>query len=211
MNQKFNWQSFISIALLFSFLVLMFSGVVLYIAPEGSLSRWIGWSVLGLTKSQWEQQHTIFSYLFVIFTVLHIFKINWALLWSYFFVVKMKFVFFKEILIALAITFIVFWGTLADINPFRWVIKVGNTISESFGEDIERPDIPDPEKLTIEQFVHQVSKISYVDFLEITKYHQFEIESKDQTIQDFCLNNNIQPVELYEKLTDRTYYIDSLE
>ena len=51
MINKFNWQSFISIGLLISFLVMLISGVVLYIAPEGSLSRWIGWDVFSLTKT----------------------------------------------------------------------------------------------------------------------------------------------------------------
>ena len=45
MNNKFNWQSFISIGLLLSFFVMLVSGIVLYIAPEGSLSRWIGWDI----------------------------------------------------------------------------------------------------------------------------------------------------------------------
>jgi len=211
MNNKFNWQSFISIALLFSFLVMMFSGIVLYIAPEGSLSRWIGWEVLGLTKSQWEQQHTIFSYLFVIFTVLHIFKINWTWLWSYFFVKKMRFVFHKEILVALAITVIFFTGTLTNINPFRWVSDAGETISKSFGKSVERPDISDPEKMTIEQFVQEVFNLSYAEFLEVAKIHQLEISRKEQTVQDFCSDNNIFPVELHEILKKKNVGLDRLD
>ncbi|MEE4197574.1 MAG: DUF4405 domain-containing protein [Bacteroidales bacterium] len=197
MNQKFNWAGFISIALLFSFVVMMFSGVVLYIAPEGSLARWIGWDVLGLTKSQWEQQHTIFSYLFVIFIVLHIFKINWVLLWSYFFAEKLKFVYLKEILIAVAITLVVFTGTLMNIDPFRFVIKAGNTLSENFGTRVERPDIPDPEKLTVEQFVGKLFNLTYADFLEVARKLHLEVDSEDQTIEDFSKKNNISPEELY--------------
>ncbi|MFP4023735.1 MAG: DUF4405 domain-containing protein [Thiohalospira sp.] len=205
MNNKFNWQSFISIALLFSFLIMMFSGIVLYITPEGSLSRWIGWEVLGLTKSQWEQQHTIFSYLFVIFTALHIFKINWALLWSYFSVEKFKFIFLKEILVAFAITLIIFTGTLTNINPFRFVVDGGETISKSFGKDIDRPNVPDPEKLTIEQFVNEVFKNPYDDFVDVAKKHQMDIESKNQTIQDFCLQNNLTPNKLFELLKEENF------
>ncbi|MEA2106623.1 MAG: DUF4405 domain-containing protein [Bacteroidota bacterium] len=211
MNNKFNWQSFISIALLFSFLVMMFSGIVLYIAPEGSLSRWIGWEVFGLTKSQWEQQHTIFSYLFVVFTVLHIFKINWAWLWSYFFVKKMRFVFYKEILVALAITVIFFTGTLTNINPFRWVSDAGETISKSFNKGVERPDISNPEKMTIEQFAQEVFNLSYAEFLEVAKIHQLEINRKEQTVQDFCSDNNISPVELHEILKKKNVGLDRLD
>jgi hypothetical protein len=69
---------------------MLLSGVILYIAPEGSLSRWIGWDVFGLTKKQWEYQHAMFSLLFVLFSIFHIFRINWGLLLSYFALEKKK-------------------------------------------------------------------------------------------------------------------------
>ena len=83
--KRFSWQSFISIGLLLSFIIMGFSGIILFIAPEGSLSRWIGWDVMNLTKKQWEQQHTIFSYLFILFSIFHVFKINWGYLVFIFF------------------------------------------------------------------------------------------------------------------------------
>ncbi|HSH51084.1 MAG TPA: DUF4405 domain-containing protein, partial [Bacteroidales bacterium] len=179
--------------------------------PEGSLSRWIGWNILGLTKTQWEQQHTIFSYLFVVFTILHIFKVNWALLWSYFFVKKLKFVNLKEIVVAIAITLFVFIGTLANINPFQFVSDAGKTISKNFGKNVDRPDISDPEKLTIDQFAHRVFKISYAEFTMVAKQYQLKVESKDQTIQEFCTINNIPPVELYKILKKNNFNLDSLD
>lgn len=210
MNNKFSWQSFISIGLLISFIVMMISGIVLYIAPEGSLSRWIDWSVFGMSKTQWEQQHTIFSYLFVIFSVFHIFKINWIIFWSYFFVKRFKFIYWKEILVALFISIILFAGTLADIRPFNYVMKFGDHVSESFGRNVQRPDIPDPEKLTLEQFANQVYNISYHHFDEIIKKHQLITDGKDQTIQNFCSLNNISPEEFYKLLNNETFVVDPL-
>ncbi|MFO7828872.1 MAG: DUF4405 domain-containing protein [Bacteroidales bacterium] len=210
MNNKFNWQSFISIGLLFSFIVMMFSGIVLYVAPEGSLSRWIDWNVLGLTKTQWEQQHTIFSYLFVGFTVFHIFKINWVLLWSYFFVEKRKFIYLKEILVALIISVIFFIGTLADISPFGYVTEFGSNISDSFGRDVQKPDISDPEKLSIEQFATQVYHVSYDDFYDMVEKHSLIIKDRDQTIQEFCLMNDISPEEFYKLINKEGFMPDTL-
>lgn len=210
MNNQFSWQSFISIGLLISFMVMMFSGIVLYIAPEGSLSRWIGWSVFGLSKTQWEQQHTIFSYLFVIFSVFHIFKINWTIFWSYFFVKRFKFIYWREIFIALFISIIFFAGTLADIRPFNYVMKFGDNVSESFGENIKRPDIPDPEKLTLEQFANQVCNISYDNLYEILQKHQLVNDGKNQTIQNFCSANDISPEEFYQLLNNESFVLDPL-
>lgn len=210
MNNQFNWQSFISIGLLISFIVMMFSGLVLYIAPEGSLSRWIGWSVLGLSKTQWEHQHTIFSYLFVIFSVFHIFKINWTIFWSYFFVKRFKFIYWKEILVAFFISIILFAGTLADIRPFNYVMKFGDNVSESYGRNVKRPDIHNPEKLTLEQFASQVYNISYDHLNEIIKKHQLVSDGKDQTIQNFCSVNDISPEEFYKLLSRESLVLDPL-
>ncbi len=125
MNNKFSWQSFISIGLLFSFIMMLFSGLILYVAPEGSLSRWIGWEVFHLSKKQWEHQHTIFSYLFILFSVFHIFKINWALMLSYFIPEKIKIMNYKELVIALLIVVFVFFGTLIKLYPFEYILHLG--------------------------------------------------------------------------------------
>ena len=165
MNNKFSWQSFISIGLLLSFIIMLISGIVLYIAPEGSLSRWIGWDILNLSKKQWEHQHTIFSYLFILFSIFHVFKINWSYLISYFVIEKFKMINLKEIIIAIAITVLVFWGTLLSWSPFNFVIQFGNKISDSYAEKVEIPNIPDAEKLLLNDFALKAFNISYTDLV----------------------------------------------
>lgn len=61
----------ISFLTLFSFLVLAFSGFVLYVRPEGSIARWIGWKLIGLDKSGWETVHIIFCVTFVAAGLVH--------------------------------------------------------------------------------------------------------------------------------------------
>lgn len=197
MNNKFSWQSFISIALLFSFIVMLFSGIVLYIAPEGSLSRWIGWDVIGLTKKQWEQQHTVFSYLFILFSVFHIFKINWSLLLSYLSPVNLHISNIKEILIAFLILIFVFFGTLSGLPPFKQIINLGGNISDSYSQGVVMPDVADAEKLTMEQFAAQVLEISYTEFESIIKSLNFINVDNNIRVMDFCKDNKLTPQELY--------------
>ncbi len=197
MNNRFNWQSFISIALLFAFVIMLVSGVILYIAPEGSLSRWIGWDVLNLTKKQWEHQHTIFSYLFILFSVFHIFKINWGLLISYFKFEKFNSVYLKEILIALAIVILVFIGTLFNWKPFSSVISWGNTLSDNYGVGVEYPTIADAEKLTLHDFATKVLQVSYSDLKEYSKRYTFNELNRNSTIMEFCKINKITPEDFY--------------
>lgn len=200
MNNKFNWQSFISIGLLLSFIIMLISGIVLYIAPEGSLSRWIGWDILNLSKKQWENQHTIFSYLFILFSIFHVFKINWSYLISYFVVEKFKMINLKEIIIAIVITILVFWGTLLSWSPFNFVIQFGNKISDSHAEKVEIPNIPDAEKLSLNDFAEEVFNISYSDLVSNLEKFNFDKVDKNSTVLDFCKLNDITPEEFYISL-----------
>lgn len=197
MNNKFNWQSFISIGLLLSFIVMLISGIVLYIAPEGSLSRWIGWDILNLSKKQWEYQHTIFSYLFILFSIFHVFKINWSYLISYFVIEKFKMINLKEIIVAVLITVFIFLGTLFNWSPFKNVIQFGNKISDSYVEDVEMPNIPDAEKLSLKDFAKEVFNISYSDLVSNLEKFNFDKVDENSTVIDFCNLNNITPKEFY--------------
>jgi hypothetical protein len=193
MNKKFNWQSFISIGLLFSFIIMFISGIVLYIAPEGSLSRWIGWDVLSLTKKQWEHQHTIFSYIFILFSIFHVFKINWGFILSYFLVSKIKISNAKEIIIASLITLLVFCGTLFNLSPFSSIINLGNNISRSHSSDVILTDIPDAEKLNLREFSSKVFNLTYKDFAEKLKILNYRNINEEIIVNDFCKLNDITP------------------
>ncbi|MBE0460642.1 MAG: DUF4405 domain-containing protein, partial [Candidatus Aminicenantes bacterium] len=62
-----KFRAFISLSILWSFLVEAISGIVLYITPVGRVANWTNWKFLGLTKQNWEAIHTIFGYVFLLF------------------------------------------------------------------------------------------------------------------------------------------------
>jgi hypothetical protein len=68
----FRLKPFISFLTVLSFVLLAFSGFILYVRPEGSLARWVGWKMLGLDKSGWEGSHIIFCALFVMAGIIHL-------------------------------------------------------------------------------------------------------------------------------------------
>ncbi|OFX45228.1 MAG: hypothetical protein A2X13_08980 [Bacteroidetes bacterium GWC2_33_15] len=200
MKSKFNWQIFISFGLLFSFILIAFSGVILYIAPEGSFSRWIGWNVLGLSKKQWEGQHTVFSYIFIAFCIFHIFRINWELLVSYFKTKNFKLIYIKEIGITLILLIFVFTGTLMQFQPFSGIMNIGRNISQSFEKGVEPYEIPDAGIITLEQFAESYLFISFNDLESRLNELGFKTIHKSITIEEFCLKNNTIPFELYQVL-----------
>jgi len=197
MTNKFNWQSFISIGLLISFLVMLLSGIILYVAPEGSLSRWIGWDVFNLTKKQWEHQHSIFSLVFILFSIFHIFRINWGLLISYFALENKKLTKVKELVTALIISLLVFIGTFFNLSPFEDIIKFGNNISNNQAVEVEIPDIPDIDKLPLKEFSEKVFNISIIEMEVVLENSKMKIIDENISVNEFCLKNNMSPQDLY--------------
>ncbi|MCR4410785.1 MAG: DUF4405 domain-containing protein, partial [Candidatus Saccharicenans sp.] len=71
-GRPFKFKPFVSFLTVFSFLLLAFSGFILYIRPEGSLARWVGWRAIGLDKSSWETVHIVFCTLFLLAGIIHL-------------------------------------------------------------------------------------------------------------------------------------------
>jgi predicted DNA-binding ribbon-helix-helix protein len=195
--KKINWQIFISFNLLFSFLLMLLSGIVLYFKPEGSVARWLDWKFLFFTKSAWESLHTVFSFLFMIFALLHILKVH---LLNFFIYLNQKHHFaYKELLFAIVITLIVLVGTSLKINPFQSVYEFGNKLSESWKESYSGPDDEISASSSLKEIAsfHQVSdsllvqKLSETGFLNVKSHY---------SLKNIASRNNMSPGQLYDKI-----------
>ena len=72
-----------SVLIAVSFVILVFSGVILFVSPPGRIANWTNWNILSLTKKEWIALHIWFSTLFLLVTVFHL-VFNWRPLLSYF-------------------------------------------------------------------------------------------------------------------------------
>lgn len=61
-----------AVLMLFTFAVLVVSGVVLYVTPRGRTAHALDWHFLFLDKWDWQNLHTAFGLLFLTAAVLHI-------------------------------------------------------------------------------------------------------------------------------------------
>ena len=52
---RFRGKSFTTFSILWSFLIMAFSGVIMYIRPEGSIASDINWTFMKLTKEGWKR------------------------------------------------------------------------------------------------------------------------------------------------------------
>ncbi|MEA1955899.1 MAG: DUF4405 domain-containing protein [Campylobacterota bacterium] len=127
-----------SFIMLFSFVIMVVSGVMLFISPFGRLSMMIRWEVMGLDKMDYQALHLIFMLVFTIAGIFHIFY-NFKAIKSYFKNKSKKVVVFtKEFMIASVVTLGLFYATVNHVEPLESFVKMNKSFNnywiKSFNE-----------------------------------------------------------------------------
>jgi len=144
-------RAFISIFMFLDFILLTISGIILYMAPHGRIAHWIHWEIAGIDKTGLETIHTIFAFLFIISTVLHIYY-NWNVFWNYIISRARKTLNRRaEIIVSIVISLIVLAGSIAAIPPFSTIMEWGDTLKDSWHSEAEEPPIPHAELMNINE------------------------------------------------------------
>ena len=199
-NFKLKWRAFTSFLVLFSFFVLAFSGIILYIFPHGRVAYWVDFHLLGLDKDQWDTLHTCFSLLFVAFAVFHIVN-NWRMLWNYAKdkaqnTIRMK----KELFSAFAISVAFVIGSILFIPPFKSIKDFSEYIKESWVEPSEaRMPFPHAELQSIESLGDRLGfdpEEAVVDLKEAG----LDIRHIDETLKDIADRNDTTPAAVLHKV-----------
>lgn len=128
-KKKTDFRAMTSLTVLMSFVMIAFSGSILYLSPKGRVANWTGWTMAGLTKEGWGAAHTTMAILFLVACVIHL-VYNWRPMLKYLkrplaSATKRNRV---EMAAALAITLTVFLGTLWSVPPFSTVGAIGEDI-----------------------------------------------------------------------------------
>ncbi len=200
--EKFQWQVFISLMLLFVFLGLVLSGVVLYVAPEGSLARWIDWQALGLGKKDWESLHTVLSFLFVFASLMHILWINGALLLHYFrgSMFGQKPI---ELMVSIAVFVLIIALTVSPFRPLTAIYEGGNYLSDSWEKEVVRPELAEAAKLPFRDVVaFMVHPNSAKEAIREARIAGIRVEDGELQFRKVAQKNDMSPEELYKELLD---------
>lgn len=201
-SKKFRWRTYISVGLAISFIFMSFSGALLYLAPPGRVARWTEWISLGLSIEQWQAQHTLSSFLFLVLGIIHLFFMNWRVFFSY---IKKKaidrFSYRREVSLALATFFIFFFFTLYRIPPIISIMDLGDNISDSWAEKISDPPIPHTEELSINDIALDILSISPEQLISIIEQHGYEVNSSMQTLNAVAESNNTSPSAIFDKIS----------
>lgn len=124
--------------MLFSFLIMVVSGIAEFISPFGRLSMMINWKMLGLDKMQWQGLHISFMVLFTLAGLLHIW-LNIKAIKAYLKNRTKKMVFFtKEMSIALVITVVLFVATVQKFEPIEQFVKLNKSFNQYWIEQFKK-------------------------------------------------------------------------
>ena len=198
-NNRFRWRAFLSLTLFFAFILLAFSGLALYLRPEGSVARWVDWRLIGLDKSGWEGVHTLFCITFVVTAVIHLFW-NGKALARY---IRIKTARRLHLRRELPAAFILVCGLLliavmkplpfSKVMEWRATIKHGSRLMQ-----IPLPEA-DFEKRPLTD-VAAYMEISAEMLIVMLKAQGLDVPSPGSSLQDIARRNTMSPQNLYVRI-----------
>jgi hypothetical protein len=190
---------FVSFYIVFSFLALAMSGIVLYVAPPGRIANWSVWRLLLLTKAQWQAVHTIVALAFLVAAGFHIY-FNWKVLVAY---LKSKLqagIRMKRELAAASLTGAAILAvSITGMPPFGTVMDVGEDIKNSWSTTASEPPIPHAELMTVEKLAETV-KIPAEKVLANLEKQGVKVSRPAMTVQQIADENTLTPQQVYQKI-----------
>lgn len=201
---KFNLRSFTSFTLVISTIIMSWSGFILYVAPPGRIANWGTWKLMIFTKTEWQALHTIFSYMFFILFIIHLFFVNWKTFLTYF-KSKLKSGLNKkwELSSALFLSVIFFAGTLQAWTPFSSVMKLGEKLKESWEGDFTAPPVLHMEIYTLEKLAFDLDSISPTELVKTLNENNINARGIKQTLKEIAAENKVTPSVVYELLNSK--------
>ena len=185
-------RKFVSLMLFYSLLVMLVTGVVLFIMPHGRVAYWTGWTLLGLDKDQWDDLHVIFGFLMLFFGFWHL-TLNWRAFVSYF---KGK-----SFVAATLFTLVCAFGAVMHLPPFKNFIDWGESIKRSWPKPKTMPPVPHAELLPLSK-VAALLKLSPQEAVELLKKQGLKVSSPSETLKQIAKENSTTPARVYELLLE---------
>jgi hypothetical protein len=210
----------ISLTAFLSFIILAYTGIMLFFCPEGRVAYWTGWKLLGLSKTQYGQVHTTFMVLFLVTGIWHI-VLNWNPILNYLKDRAKKIrIFTPEFNISLLISVFFLVGTLAGWFPFHQFLNGGEAIKLYWADAKGVPPWGHAEQNNIKRFVRglevyeavenqRLVTINEDDALSELRSAGIEVEGKDSVLLDIAEANGTTPQALMDIMLRAAKPLDS--
>jgi len=203
-KELFKLRSFTSFSLVFSTIIMSWSGFILYVAPAGRIANWTDWKLMLFTKAEWQALHTIFSYMFFILFIIHLFFVNWRAFLTYFrSKVKTGLNRKWELFAATVITALFFIGTLESWTPFGPVMNFGEKVKESWESSYGSPPVAHMEEYSMGRLMRSFPAADPDKIIAALGDSGVVVTDTSMTISNIASNNGTTPERIYEIISGR--------
>lgn len=195
-------RPFVSWIITWSFLVMTWTGIVLFIVPKGRVANWIEWELMGLTKDDYTALHVTFMVVFVLGVVIHII-LNWKLLVHYLKNRRKDPKAGPKILIStFIISLIVGWGTLADIPPFSSFLQWQEEIKTSWEDPKTEPPYGHAELSTLAKLA---SRMGWDKDKTMAAFKDagFTLTNPQATLDELAKENSSTPQAIFDAISKK--------
>jgi len=140
--------------------------------------------------------HTISSLFFIITAIIHL-VLNWNQLLSYISRKAESLLIRRELSVAVIIMIFVVTGTLAEIQPFQSIIKLGSDIKNSWIKTSDyEPPIGHAELLSFSSFTRRMG-IDPDTAASALAGKEIKVTDRKATIEQIARDNRTTPLEIY--------------
>ncbi len=184
-----------SLSLGLSFLIMTYTGIMLFLCPHGRVAYWSDWHFLGLSKNQYGDIHTTSMITMLFFGILHIYY-NWKPIVSYMKDKTKKISFTKkEFLIALGINIFFVVGTLTYMQPFKAFLNFEENLKDSWSVKYNEPPYGHAELTKLKVLCRKMN----INLEEAkTKLNKKKIVfNENDTLLVIAKKNNLSPSDIF--------------
>jgi len=180
-----------------SFLGLCVTGCILFVVPPGRVANWTGWTLLGLSKDQWQGLHIWLGIVFVVAAVVHLFY-NWRPLLSYFkSQVTRRLAWRWEWFVSLVICAVIAVGTIANVAPFSSLLTWHESIKHSWDQAERQAPVPHAELLTLTELAGYEESLTVETIMANLQANGIAVTSPEQVVGDLAQAHHLTPDALY--------------
>lgn len=191
-----NLRRITSLTAMLSFAVLVTSGIVLFLTPQGRVAYWAEWQLWGLSKEAWGAMHILLSLLFLVAGIVHI-VLNWGPIVLYLRDRQKRLrVLTPEFVVSAILTALFTAGPLLGWPPFRWVMDVNAYVKDQGSRTYGEPPYGHAEQSSLKAFAQKMN-MDLEQAQVLLKAKGIVFEGPQERLQDIAKRNHLTPQQVY--------------
>ena len=198
-HKGFRFPAMVSFAMAFAFFVMAISGIVLYLAPKGRDARLLQWQYFRWDRQEGVDIHLTSCVLFLVLGGVHIFY-NWRVLRGYLYSkARRDLNFWKELLVALALTGVVLVGTIRGWPPMSTVMLWREELKHRYSGPGPRALAGRVEEAPLADLAWQIG-VSPDELIESLRKEGYSVDNAERPLGALAVDNGVSSAELFASL-----------